>query len=199
MEVSLYGDLMDEDEREDMIQGLADPLFGESFSLASYITRKGGIDAIPSRRQAGSEFSASAGKAESYTIRSNPVFYGIPPPVYSDMSPHNSEAIVIVHNLPSSTNEADLRRNCADSIGHLRVVRMLISDPSTGVFCGTVILEFQTTESAEKALSLGVTGHQARRPTRRELDFFISGSFPPLDLGPLDFTIQQRITANNFN
>ena len=194
MDVSLYGDLMDEKEREAMIHAVSDPLHGETFSLQAYISKRGGVEALPIKR-AMDEYSAASGQSTSYAVKSNPVFFGIPPAIYGDKSPHEISATIVAHSLPLATCEAEVRRLCAESIGAVRVIRMLIDDTRTGMFNGTAVIEFIDATASSKAIAQGILGGKIRSIRKSEFEELTTGPFPGLDLGPIDYQLQNQIAA----
>ena len=190
MDLSLYGDFLSDEERAELADDITDPLFGERFSLAACIAKKGGIEALPTKRAGGGEFSMTAG---SYSVHSTPVFFGIPPASYAERSDHDPEAIAIVRDLPLGTTEAEIRKVCSEQFGGIRVVRILIDDPRSGQSAGAALLEFSTRIGSEKALKNGLLGGRIRRVSHKEFAEISKGDLSVLDLGPFPFQLQQTL------
>ena len=139
---------------------------------------------MPSKKIAISEFTASGGAADSYTLRQSPVFFG-PPPVHL-FGPHSVEAVVIVTRLSRTISDAELRKTAADLFGIVRLVRVVPENSTAGLSSGVAVVEFAEASAGVKAVTVGgLLGGTVRRASQVQFDALIAGSFCILDYGPI--------------
>jgi hypothetical protein len=109
---------------------------------------------------------------------------GPPPENTLSSSPHKRETLVLVSGLPVSVTDAQIKRECIESLGRPRFIYMHVSDARTGLFSGTCVIEFQDSESATKTCQTGLLSRQARPITSEEFESLTSGDWPMLEYGP---------------
>jgi hypothetical protein len=157
-------------------QVLLDPLRGEIFRLSSYLHAHA---AASFHRIARPPLSAGVNE---YTIAMSRILVG-PPPEWTK-GPHRASSIVLVSNLPSALTDAQLKKECIESLSRPRFIYMHVADIKTGIFSGTAVIEFADDESATKAIRSGVGGCRARAIAEQEFSSLTSGEWPMLEHGP---------------
>ena len=157
-------------------QVLLDPLRGEVFRLSSYLHAQ----IVPGFHRA---MPQSVGINE-YTIAMSRVLVGPPPESTTRGGSHNAKTVVLVSGLLPNLTDAQLKRECIETIGRPRFIYMHVSDVKSGLFSGTAVIEFVDAESANKALSGGIAGFRVRPVTDEEFASLTSGDWPMLEYGP---------------
>jgi hypothetical protein len=99
-------------------------------------------------------------------------------------SAHSPECVVLVSNLPTTTTDSGLKRECIESVGRPKFIYMHVNDSRTGVFSGAAIIEFSDPAFATKACDTGVLSCPVRRVTTGEFESLTMGDWPMLDYGP---------------
>ena len=182
----LYGDLETDQPQEEetavsQTRSEFDPLQGETFSLASVISRR--RDGLPAKKIAISEFTASGGVSESYVPRTTAVFFG--PPPSASLAPHFPDSVVLVSRLGRGVSDAEIRKAASEIFGPVRIVRVLIDDPTAGNSAGLALVEFSDVAAAAKAAAASLLGGHVRKISKAEFDRLAAGPFPVLDYGPV--------------
>ena len=113
------------------------------------------------------------------------IFVGPPPESASVSGPHIQGAIIIVSNLPDTTTDAQLKKECIEVVGaRPKFVYMHVADGKTGMFSGTAVIEFSDESSANKAVVTRLSSCPTRIVTAQEYQSLIMGEWPMLEYGP---------------
>jgi RNA recognition motif. (a.k.a. RRM, RBD, or RNP domain) len=190
--MDLYGDLLPGHEQESASAVSSssgfDPLYGETISLQSFIRKK----STPNSRTP-TEFSALLGQHTAYHPKSHTIFFGIPPAYFSNKSEHIFNATVLLVNLPSSSNESELRRDLAENVGPVRVVRMIAK---RGEFTGRAIIEFENESHAKSCMEFFQSQNiEVLTLPQSAWKQCITGTIPVLDQGPINKDLLRDLLA----
>jgi hypothetical protein len=113
------------------------------------------------------------------------IFVGPPPESAAAAGPHNQGTIVVVSNLPFTTTDASLKKDCLEVLGvRPKFVYMHVADRKTGMFSGTAVVEFPDAASAAKAVSTRVHACPTRLASAQEFESLTAGDWPMLEYGP---------------
>jgi hypothetical protein len=154
----------------------SDPLRGESFRLSAYITGAGLI--TRTRNDAAATF------VSEYTISLSKILVGPPPESTSLKTEHKPSCIVVVSNLKFTVTDAAIKRECIETAGRPRFIYMHVSDPRTGLFSGTAIIEFSDENHASQLCRSGLFSSPVRLVSETEFSSLTSGDWPMLEYGP---------------
>ncbi len=167
-----------------------DPLRGEVFYLSAYMPTVGS-DHRPKVSYGGqstmdytisSMFSLFRCFVSMYSV--SKILVGPPPDNTLSEQPHTRESIVIISGLQSSTTDAQIKRDCIESIGRPRFIYMHVGDARTGLFSGTCVVAFWEKDSAIKASQIGILSKRVRPVSQEEFDSLSKGDWPMLEYGP---------------